>query len=54
MEDLLKQTKNRWRQEGTGSAKKSLGDEGSLPESLEKRIEQLQSFVAKIEDSQDQ
>ena len=50
MEGLLKQTKDRRRQEGTGSAKKSLGDEGSLPESLERRIEQLQGFIAKIED----
>lgn len=54
MEDLQKQTKNRRRQEGRGSAKESLGDKGSLPDSLEKRIEQLQSFVAKVEDSQAQ
>jgi uncharacterized small protein (DUF1192 family) len=35
---------------GAGSAKESLGDEGSLPDSLEKRIEQLQSFIARVED----
>jgi hypothetical protein len=52
MEDLLQQTKDRRRQEGTGSAKKSLGDGGSMPDSLENRIEQLQSFIARVEDSQ--
>ena len=54
MEDLQEQTRNRRKQEGRGSAKESLGDEGSLPDSLEKRIEQLQSFVAKVEGSQAQ
>jgi hypothetical protein len=54
MEDLLKQTKDRRRKEGTGSAKESLGDGGPLPNSLEERIEQLQSFVARVEDSQAQ
>jgi hypothetical protein len=54
MEDLLKQTKDHRRKEGTGSAKESLGDGGPLPNSLEKRIEQLQSFVARVEDSQAQ
>jgi hypothetical protein len=54
MEDLQKQTKNHRRQEGKGSAKESRGDKGLLPDSLEKRIEQLQSFVAKVEDSQAQ
>jgi hypothetical protein len=52
MEDLLQQTKDRRRQEVTGSAKKSLGDGGSMPDSLENRIEQLQSFIARVEDSQ--
>jgi hypothetical protein len=50
MEDLLKQTKDRRRKEGTGSAKESLGDGGPLPNSLEERIEQLQSFVARVDD----
>ena len=54
MEDLLKQTKDRRRKEGTGSAKESLGDGGPLPNFLEERIEQLQSFVARVEDSQAQ
>ena len=54
MEDLLKQTKGRRRKEGIGSAKESLGDRGSLPNTLEKRIEQLQSFVARVEASQAQ
>jgi hypothetical protein len=54
MEDLLKQANDSRRRKGAESAKKSLGDEGSLPESLEKRIEQLQSFVEKVEDSQAQ
>jgi len=54
MEDLQSQTKNHRRQEGKGSAKESRGDKGSLPDSIEKRIEQLQSFVAKVEDSQAQ
>jgi hypothetical protein len=54
MEDLLKQTNGRRRKEGIGSAKESLGDRGPLPNTLEKRIEQLQSFVARVEDSQAQ
>ena len=54
MEELLQQAKDRRRKEGRGSAKESLGDGRSLPDSLEKRIDQLQSFVARVEDSQAQ
>ena len=54
IKDLLKQTKGSRRKEGIGSAKESLGDRGPLPHSLKKRIEQLQSFVARVEDSQAQ
>ena len=50
MKDLAKQANDSRRRKGAGSTKESLGDEGSLPDSLEKRIEQLQSFVAKVED----
>jgi hypothetical protein len=50
MNDLAKQAKDSRRKESTGSARESLGDEGSLPDSLEKRIEQLQSFIARVED----
>ena len=52
MEDLQKQTRARRRNEGAGSAKESRGDGGSPPDSLENRIEQLQSFIAKVENSQ--
>ena len=54
MEELLQQAKDRRSRKGAGSAKESLGDEGSLPDSLEKRIVQLQSFVRKVEESQAQ
>ena len=54
MKDLAKQTDDSRRRKGAGSASESLGDDGSLPDSLEKRIEQLQSFVEKVEDSQAQ
>lgn len=54
MEDLLKQAIDRRRKEGTGSEKEFLGDGRSLPDSLENRIEQLQNFIASIEDSQAQ
>jgi hypothetical protein len=54
MEDLLQQAKDRRRKEVRGSAKEFLGDGRSLPDSLEKRIDQLQSFVARVEDSQAQ
>ncbi len=54
MKDLAKQANDSRRSKGAGSARESLGDEGSLPDSLEKRIEQLQSFVEKVEDSQAQ
>ena len=54
MNDLVKQAQDSRRRKGAGSAKESLGDEGSLPDSLENRIEQLQSFVEKVEDSQAQ
>jgi hypothetical protein len=50
MEDLDKQAKDSWRKKGAGSARESIRDEGSLPNSLEKRIEQLQSFIARVED----
>jgi hypothetical protein len=52
MEELLKQARARRRNEGTGSAKESLGDGGSPSDSSEHRIEQLQSFIAKVESSQ--
>ncbi|UCF03301.1 MAG: hypothetical protein JSV14_06590 [Deltaproteobacteria bacterium] len=54
MKDLAKQANDSQRRKGAGSARESLGDEGSLPDSLEQRIEQLQSFVEKVEDSQAQ
>ena len=50
MKDLAKQAKDSRRKKGTGSAKESLGDGLSPPDSLENRIEQLQSFIAKVED----
>ena len=50
VEDLLQQAKNRRRKEVRGSAKEFLGDGRSLPDSLEKRIDQLQSFVARVDD----
>jgi hypothetical protein len=50
MKYLLQQAKDRRRKEGRGSAKESLGDGSSLPDSLEKRIDQLQSFVARVDD----
>jgi hypothetical protein len=50
MEDLLQQARDRRRKEGRGSAKESLGDGRTLPDSLEKRIDQLQSFVARVDD----
>lgn len=50
MQDLAKQGNASRRRKGTGSAKESLGDGGSLPDPLEQRIEQLQSFVKKVED----
>ena len=50
IKDLVKQANDSRRRKGAGSTKESLGDEGSLPDSLEKRIEQLQSFIAKVED----
>jgi hypothetical protein len=52
MEELLKQSRARRRNETTGSAKESRGDGGSPPDSSENRIEQLQSFIAKVESSQ--
>jgi hypothetical protein len=54
LKDLDKQAKDSRRRKGAGSARESLGDEGSRADSLEKRIEQLQSFVEKVEDSQAQ
>ena len=52
MKDLVAQANSSRRKKGAGSARESLEDEGSLPDSLEKRIELLQSFVEKVEDSQ--
>jgi hypothetical protein len=52
MEELLKQSRARRRNEGAGSTKESRGDGGSPPDSLENRIEQLQSFIARVEDKQ--
>jgi hypothetical protein len=52
MEELLKQARARRRNEGAGSTKESRGDGGSPPDSLENRIEQLQSFIARVEDKQ--
>ena len=54
LKDLAMQAKDSRMRKGAGSAKESLGDDGSLQDSLEKRIEQLQSFVEKVEDSQAQ
>jgi hypothetical protein len=50
MEYLVKQANDGRRRNGAESARESLGDEGSLPNSLEKRIEQLQSFIARVDD----
>ena len=50
MEDLVKQANDGRRRNGAESARESLRDEGSLPNSLEKRIEQLQSFIARVDD----
>ena len=52
MKNLVKQARNSRRKKGAGSEKESVGDGCSLPDSLEKRIEQLQSFVEKVEDRQ--
>ncbi len=54
IEDLAKQANDGRRRKGAGSASESLEDDGSPPDSLEKRIELLQSFVEKVEDSQAQ
>ena len=54
MKDLAKQTNDSPRTKGAGSGSESLGDDGSPPDSLEKRIEQLQSFVEKVENGQAQ
>lgn len=54
LKDLVEQGDANRRRKGTGSAEESLGDDGSLPDSLEKRIEQLQSFVKRVEDRQAQ
>ncbi len=54
MADLLKQAKDRRRKESAGSENEFLGDGRSLPDSLEKRISQLQSFIARVEDNQAQ
>ena len=50
MKDLIKQAKDSRRKKGTGSENEFVGDEGSLPDSLEERIEQLRSFVARVDD----
>ncbi|MBT8407399.1 MAG: hypothetical protein KJP05_08075 [Deltaproteobacteria bacterium] len=50
MKNLVKQARNSQRKKGAGSEKEFVGDGGSLPDSLEKRIEQLQSFVARVDD----
>jgi hypothetical protein len=54
MKDLAKQTNDSRRRKGAGSESESLGDDGSPPDSLEKRIELLQSFVEKVENGQAQ
>jgi hypothetical protein len=51
MKDLVKQVNDSRRRMGAGSASESLGDGGSRADSLEKRIELLQSFVERVEDS---
>ena len=50
MKDLAKQANASRRRKGAGSASESLGDDGPPPDTLEKRIEQLQSFIARVED----
>ena len=50
IKELAKQASDIRRRKGAGSVSESLGDDGSLPDSLEKRIELLQSFVEKVED----
>lgn len=50
MKDLVKQANHSRMSKGAGSARESLGDDASLRDSLEKRIEQLQHFIAKVED----
>ena len=52
MKDLVMQARDSRRKKGAGSEEEFEGDGGSLPDSLEKRIEQLQSFVARVEDIQ--
>ena len=54
LKDLAKQANHSRMRTGAGSARESLIDKNSLQDSLEKRIEQLQSFVEKVEDSQAQ
>jgi len=50
IKDLAKQANHSRMSKGAGTARESLGDDGSLKDSLEKRIEQLQSFIARVED----
>ena len=50
IKDLVRQAKDNRRKEGAESEKAFEGREGSIPDSLEERIEQLQSFVAKVDD----
>ena len=50
IEDLLKQARDHGKKKTAGSEKEFVGDGGSLPDFLERRIEQLQSFVARVED----
>jgi hypothetical protein len=50
LKNLVKQGRNIRRKRDAGLEKESLGDEGSQPDSLAERMEQLQSFIARVED----
>jgi hypothetical protein len=54
IEELLKQARDQGKKKGAGSEEEFVGDGDSIPDSLDKRMEQLQSFVARVEDSQAQ
>ena len=52
LRSMAKPGSNLPRKKDTGSEKESLGDERSLPASSAKRMEQLQSFIHRVEKSQ--
>lgn len=51
---LAKQERDMRRKKGKGLEKRYLEEEGLLLDSLEKRMEQLRSFIARVEESQAQ